>query len=88
MVDRIWAGQDPRGADLGSQEPEWLDPIAELLTEIETMDLARLNGLNADAQWRSRVREAAPFPPDQDRLNEVIAARREALMSSRRDPSS
>jgi phage recombination protein Bet len=55
------------------------DPIAELLAEVEAMDLVAINGLKASATWRKRVRDAAQIPPDEDRLNEAIAARRAAL---------
>lgn len=58
---------------------DWPDPLAALLGEVEAMDLVALNGLAANAAWRAKVREAATFPPDEDRLNEAIAARKAAL---------
>lgn len=60
--------------------PNWSDPVGELIAEVDAMDLVALNGLASDAQWRKRVRDVtADFPPDEDRLNEAIAARKAAL---------
>ena len=54
-------------------------PMAELIAEVQTMDLVRLNALPTDAQWRARVREAVVIPPDEDELNDAIAARKAEL---------
>lgn len=67
------------GARSNAPPGDWQDPIGDLLAEVEAMDLIALNGLAASAEWRARVREAASFPPDQDRINEAIEARRAAL---------
>src|SRR5262252_1839123 len=56
-------------------------PMAELIAEVQTMDLVRLNALPTDAQWRARVREAVVIPPDEDELNDAIAARKAELRS-------
>jgi len=62
--------------------PEWVNnKLAELIAEVQTMDLVRLNGLPTDAQWRARVREAVEFPPDEDELNDAITARKAELRS-------
>ena len=55
------------------------DPIRELLAEVETMDLITIANLASNAAWRAKVRAACEMPPDEDRLNEAIAARRIAL---------
>ena len=47
------------------------------------MDLVTLNGLDASAPWRARIRDATSFPPDEDRLNEAIAARKATLQQGR-----
>ena len=62
--------------------PEWVNnKLAELIAEVQTMDLVRLNGLPTDAQWRARVREAVEIPPDEDELNDAITARKAELRS-------
>lgn len=85
--DRIVADAQERAeADVENlDEPpaDWPDPVGELIAEIETMDLVALNGLASSAQWRARVREAAAFPPDEDRVNEAIAARKATLQPGR-----
>jgi hypothetical protein len=53
--------------------------MAELIAEVEAMDLVALNGLKTSAAWRKRVRDATEIPPDEDRLNDAIAARKAAL---------
>ena len=55
------------------------DPLRELLAEVAAMDMVTLNSLAASAAWRARVREATTFPPDEDRLDEAIAARKAKL---------
>jgi len=68
-----------------SSPEDWPDdPIRELLAEVATMDLLRLNQLPTDAQWRARVRDATSFPLDEDRLREAIAARQSELQAGRR----
>ncbi len=60
--------------------PDWsADPVAELIAEVAEMDLVALNGLNTSAQWRAKVNATAMIPPDEDRLNEAIAARKATL---------
>jgi hypothetical protein len=66
----------PPGDDAGH---DWPDRMAELIAEVEAMDLVALNGLKTSAAWRKRVRDATEIPPDEDRLNEAIAARKAAL---------
>lgn len=75
------AAEDAAEAKVAEPGPpdDWSDPIAELIAEAEEMDLIALNGLASNAAWRAKVRDAADFPPDEDRLNEAIAARRAAL---------
>ena len=51
------------------------DPIAELIAEVEAMDAAALDGLASNAAWRAKTRDL--FPPDPERLDDAIAARRE-----------
>jgi hypothetical protein len=66
----------PPGDDAGH---DWPDRMAELIAEVEAMDLVALNGLKTSAAWRKRVRDATEIPPDEDRLNDAIAARKAAL---------
>jgi phage recombination protein Bet len=68
----------------GDEPPnDWPDRMAELIAEVEAMDLVALDGLKTSAAWRKRVRDATEIPPDEDRLNEAIAARRAALQGGR-----
>jgi hypothetical protein len=53
------------------------DPIAELIAELEAMDADALDGLASNAAWRAKTRDL--FPLDADRLEDAIAARKEAL---------
>jgi phage recombination protein Bet len=87
--DRVRAARDD-AAEASIEDPgppgdkppanDWPDdPMAELIAEVETMDLVALDGLKTSATWRVRVRNAAQIPPDEDRLNDAIAARRAAL---------
>jgi phage recombination protein Bet len=74
--ERIAAAQ-PQQDDPADYVPP--DRLADLLADIERMDLFMLNGLASNAQWRARVRDACEIPPDEDRLDEAIAARKAAL---------
>lgn len=56
---------------------ERADPIAELIAEVEAMDADALDGLASNAAWRAKTRDL--FPLDADRLEDAIAARKEAL---------
>ena len=57
----------------------WEDPIEPLLAEIEAMDATDLERSTTSAEWRAKVRAAASFPPDEDRVREAIEARKQAL---------
>lgn len=88
--DRIVAkAQDDAEAkieDPSIQSKDWtasdpsLDALAMLQAEVEKMDIVTLNGLAANAQWRAKVRDARLFPPDEDTLNDAIAARKATLL--------
>lgn len=69
----------PSGDD-GRSDPGG-DPVAEIIAEIDTITNApALDRLLASADFRSRMRAAiADFPPDEDRVNEAISARRAIL---------
>jgi phage recombination protein Bet len=54
-----------------------ISELAELIAEVETMDLTALAGLPTSANWQALTREL--IPPDFDRLDEAIAARKAAL---------
>jgi len=73
----------PDEPPLDSSGPEgpvdWDDPLRELLAEVDQMDMTTLLTLDSNAEWRVRVRDAAAFPPDEDRLRQHIAARKAAL---------
>jgi phage recombination protein Bet len=87
--DRVRAAHDDAAEgeieDPAMQAKDWpaadpsLDKLAALIADVEAMDLVSLNGLAANAQWRAKVRDAKLFPPDEDTLNETIAARKAAL---------
>lgn len=66
-------------ADTTQQQTWDEDPIGDLLVEIAGMDLITIGGLPTNAQWRAKVREAASFPLDADRITEAIEARKLAL---------
>jgi hypothetical protein len=68
-----------RLAPTGDDDAEGMtdDPLAERLAEVAEMDLITIAGLASNAQWRAKVRDM--FPPDEDRLNEAIAARKAVL---------
>ena len=51
--------------------------LADLLLDVDQMDLISLNSLPTNAAWIARVRHL--IPPDMDRLDEAIEARRNAL---------
>lgn len=53
------------------------DPIADLLGDIEKMTLEDLEQLPRNAAWQKRI--GAAFPPDADRLEEAVNARKAAL---------
>jgi phage recombination protein Bet len=73
----------PSGDDASTDPGVVVDAVAELIAEIETMGTVALDRLASNAGWRSRVRAAVgDFPPDEDRLNEAIAARRATLKAS------
>jgi phage recombination protein Bet len=62
------------------EDTDWTgteDPLSERLAEVAEMDLITIAGLPSNAQWRAKVRDM--FPPDEDRLNEAIAARKAVL---------
>ena len=66
------------------QQPTWDgDPIAALLEEVAGMDLITITGLPSNAQWSAKVRDAASFPPDEDRITEAVEARKLALQSGK-----
>jgi hypothetical protein len=68
-------GADDQGGDGGNGPGQtWDDPIEALLTEVEAMDAITLAALPTNAVWRGKTREL--FPPDQDRINEAIEARK------------
>jgi len=87
--DRVRAARDDAAEgeieDPAMQAKDWpaadpsLDQLAALIADVEAMDLVSLNGLPANAQWRAKVRDAKLFPPDEDTLNDAIAARMAAL---------
>jgi len=78
------AGTAAAGAPSQPQgEGAWADdPIAKMVEAVNTMTLHDLAGLATNARWRAQVREL--FPPDEDRLTEVIEARR-AYLKGRQD---
>jgi phage recombination protein Bet len=55
------------------------DPLQDLFLEIARMDLVDLGSLTTNAAWRAKVRAACEVPPDEDRINEAIEARRVQL---------
>jgi hypothetical protein len=58
------------------------DPIGGLLSDVEAMTIEDIDRLRENAAWQARVRDL--FPPDEDRLNEAIAARRAMLGKANR----
>jgi phage recombination protein Bet len=64
-----------------TDETIWDDPIAELIAEVDAMDLDGLDLLPGSASWKVKTRNL--FPPDEDRLNEAIALRRATLKGSK-----
>lgn len=68
----------PAIEDPPPHDDDWPDdPIRELLAEIEEMDADALDTLTVSAAWKVKTRDL--FPPDRDRLDEAIAARRAIL---------
>jgi hypothetical protein len=65
--------------------PGFADPVAELIAEVDAIDnLPTLDRLKTDATWRARVKQVcADFPPDEDRINEAIEARRATLKDAK-----
>ena len=55
------------------------DPIAPLLAKLATMDLDSLNSLHTNAEWLLSLRDVQVLPPDEERLREAIAARKQEL---------
>jgi hypothetical protein len=53
------------------------DPTAELIAEIETMDVDALDTLRVSKAWQAKTRTL--IPPDHDKLDEAIALRRAVL---------
>jgi ERF superfamily protein len=53
------------------------DPLAGRFAEIEAMDLITIAGLATNAEWRAKLRDL--FPPDWDRVEEAIEARKASL---------
>ena len=78
---------DAERAAQANAGPDWnaggdRDPLADLLAEVEAMDAITLAGLTSNAVWRAKVRDL--FPLDQDRLDEAIAARKQAVGGAKR----
>ena len=64
--------QQPQGG-----EPSWQDEAAELIAEVQEMDLETLDGLRSNKAWLVKTRDL--FPLDQDRLQEAETERRAYL---------
>jgi ERF superfamily len=78
--ERLAPADTSAPADATQEQQTWdTDPIAALLDEIAGMDLETVSEVQDNAAWRAKVRDAASFPPDQDRISEAIEARRIAL---------
>jgi hypothetical protein len=78
--ERFKPADDEASPESTAEQQTWEgDPVGDLLAEIAGMDLITIGGLQANAEWRAKVRDAASFPPDEDRINEAIEARRIAL---------
>jgi hypothetical protein len=67
----------PKPADAAPDDQTWDDPVAELIAEVDAMDLDGLDLLRDSASWKVKTRDL--FPPDLDRVNEAIALRKAAL---------
>jgi phage recombination protein Bet len=77
---RFKPADDEASPESTAEQQTWdTDPIGDLLLEIAGMDLVTVTGLQANAAWRAKVRDAVSFPPDEDRINEAIEARKLAL---------
>lgn len=75
-ADRLAPKPEPQS------DPEWPDdPIAPFVAEIEDMDLITLSNIDDHPTWRARLR-ALEFPPDRERIADVIEARRIALQTT------
>jgi phage recombination protein Bet len=77
------AASSPPAAAVNPVAPG-VDPTIELLAEVETMDLARLNSLSTDREWRFRTMNL--FPTDEDRVAEAIGNRRSKLTPKEPQP--
>jgi phage recombination protein Bet len=72
---------DEAPPDSTQDQQTWdTDPIGDLLLEITSMDLVTIGGLQTNAVWRAKVKAATQeFPPDEERINDAIEARKLAL---------
>ena len=77
--ERVKPAADKSPADIETNQTWDGDPIGELLADIEQMDAITLAGLQSNAAWRAKVKAAAEFPPDEDRIRDAIEARQLAL---------
>jgi hypothetical protein len=59
------------------EQPDPPDPLADLLAEVEAMDLVTIAGLPDNAAWQTKM--ANLFPGDFDRVDEAVTDRRELL---------
>jgi len=74
----------PDDEDPGPSD-EWQEPkLAELLAEVEAMDLVALNDLATSAAWRAKVRDAQLIQPDEETLNDAITNRKATLTQGRK----
>jgi hypothetical protein len=55
------------------------DPLADLLAEVEAMDLTTIAGLRDNAAWQAKTADL--FPTDADRLDEAVTDRRAHLQT-------
>lgn len=59
------------------EQPDPPDPLADLLAEVEAMDLVTIAGLPDNAAWQTKM--ANLFPGDFDRVDEAVTDRRALL---------
>jgi phage recombination protein Bet len=59
------------------EQPDPPDPLADLLAEVEAMDLVTLTGLSDNAAWTAKLADL--FPSDFDRIDEAVTNRRISL---------
>ena len=69
--------QAPAPPEPGAAQPATDDETLPLIAEIETMDLARLDSLATDNEWKWRTLNL--FPTDMDRVDEALGNRRREL---------